>query len=347
MRPPPRASDGPGSGGAPAAGLAAFALAAGLAGCAFALAAGLAGCAFALVALPRTAAAAVASLAVAPFEAEAAPGALVPDVATLLADRLATRGVARVVGPAELGAARQAEPADADVRAWAARAGVQGVVVGRTTRIDDRLSLDARLRAGDSGAVSGTFVQQVEQPDELESAIDSLAARIIEQSAALAPAAASPPDAAPAVSSAPFGLEGWKSEAPLSIESDELEAVQKDGRRRLIFEKNVRVRQGDMSLDAARLEAFYPAGGSQPERLVATGAVRLENGDQQARCDEAVYDRPRGLVTCRGAAHFQEGENQLAGDVIEIDLERETVRVKGGASIVIQPDTLERGDDAS
>jgi lipopolysaccharide transport protein LptA len=253
----------------------------------------------------------------------------------------------RVVGPAELGAARQVEPADEDVRAWAARAGVQGVVVGRTTRIDDRLSVDARLRAGDSGAVSETFVQQVQQPEELESAVDALAARIIEASGALSAAAASPAAAAPAVSSAPFGFEGWKSKAPLSIESDELEAVQKDGRRQLIFQKNVRVRQGEMSLDAARLEAFYPASGSQPDRLVASGAVRLQNGDQRARCDEAVYDRLRGLVTCRGAAHFQEGENQLAGDVIEIDLERETVRVKGGASIVIQPETLERKEDAS
>lgn len=297
------------------------------------------------------------ALAVAAFEVDAPQGAVVPDVGTLLAERLATRGLARVVGPEALGVAAKAEPTDEDVRAWAARAGVQGVVVGRTTRIGDSLSLDARLRAAETGAVSGTFVQQVQGPEELEGALDALAARIVEDSASLvaggAPgaraveAAASGTGAAASVSDAPFGFEGWKSGAPLSIESDQLEALQKDGRRQLVFEKNVRVRQGDMSMRAARLEAFYPPGGGQPERLVATGAVELQNGDQQARCDEAVYDRQRGLVTCRGGAHFQEGENQLAGELIEIDLERETVRVKGGASIVIQPDTIEHEGNAS
>ena len=43
--------------------------------------------------------AALPSLAVAPFESAAPPGREPPDVATLLADRMATRGTARVVRP--------------------------------------------------------------------------------------------------------------------------------------------------------------------------------------------------------------------------------------------------------
>ena len=77
-----------------------------------------------------------------------------PDVSRLLAERIGTRGVARVVGPDELGAAALGEPDAADVRAWASRADVEAVAVGRVTRIGTQLSVDVRLRSGESGDVA-------------------------------------------------------------------------------------------------------------------------------------------------------------------------------------------------
>ena len=57
-------------------------------------------------------------LGVAAFELSAPPGTDLPDVGTLLADRIATMGVARVVGPDQLGAPAKAAVEPSSVRAF-------------------------------------------------------------------------------------------------------------------------------------------------------------------------------------------------------------------------------------
>jgi lipopolysaccharide transport protein LptA len=163
-----------------------------------------------------------------------------------------------------------------------------------------------------------------------------------------AAASAEPAPAPAAVSaSAPFGFRAWKSDAPLSIVSDSLDAAQQAGRRTLVFQNGVRVTQGDLTLNCDRLEAIYPIDANQPDRLVAQGSVHVAQGRQQAWCDEAVYDRARQRLTCEGNARFQDGGNQLAGRVIDIDLAKETINVTGGAEILIQPETLEQAEAGS
>ncbi|MEE2677710.1 MAG: LptA/OstA family protein [Myxococcota bacterium] len=154
----------------------------------------------------------------------------------------------------------------------------------------------------------------------------------------LQPVSAPPPDAAP------FGFASWQSDAPLSIHSEELEALQSEGARKLVFRKNVRVLQGDLSMECGRLEAYYPAKSNQPDRLVASGSVHLAQGGQEAWCDETVYDRRSEVLVCRGRARFRDGDNTLRGREIHIDLEKETVHVKGGAEVVIEPARVKGGD---
>lgn len=288
-------------------------------------------------------AAAPVTIGVAPFEGVAPPGAGVPDLATLLADRLGTRGVGRIVGPAQLGAGTNPEPQAAEVKSWASEANVEAIVVGRTTRIGEQLSVDVHLRSGATGGVAGTYVAEIAGPDDLEGAVDRLAADVIGgtmdlRSGERPPAVASAPSPASRATGekAPFGFDSGG--APLSIESDELEAYQKQGARRLLFQKNVRVRQGDLRLTSAKLEAVYPADSSQPDRLTATGNVILVQGTRNARCDTAIYDRGKAELICLGSAVYREGDNRLSGDRIEIDLETERVRVKGGASVLIEPE---------
>lgn len=286
------------------------------------------------------------SLGVAPFEVNAAPGASVPDVATLLAATLEGRDDTRVVGPGELGAPADADASRSVVQGWASSAGqLDAVVVGRTTRIGNQLSVDIRLREGGTGAVAETFVQEVAAQGDLDGAVAALAARVVDGTTALrAPPPAPPPPAAPAPPAAaprakgdsPFGLDKWRSDDPLEIESENLDISEKEGRRHLLFTGNVRAAQGDLKLDAARLVAIYPEGGGDPERLEADGNVRLRQEEQRARCDRAVYDRTRDLLSCRGNALFCDGDSMLSGEVIDIDLQKETVKVKGRASVVIQ-----------
>ncbi len=291
------------------------------------------------------------SLGVAPFEVNAAPGASVPDVATLLAATLEGRDDTRVVGPGELGAPADADASRSVVQGWASSAGqLDAVVVGRTTRIGNQLSVDVRLREGGTGAVAETFVQEVTAQGDLDGAVAALAARVVDGTSALrAPTPAPPPPPAPQAAApaeqpsddpegddSPFGVGKWDSDEPLEIQADDLDISEKEGRRHLVFSGNVRAAQGDLKLSAARLEAIYPEGGGDPERLEADGNVRLRQEEQRARCERAVYDRIRDVLSCRGSARFCDGDSTLAGDVIDIDLERETVQVRGRASVVIQ-----------
>ena len=105
--------------------------------------------------------------------------------------------------------------------------------------------------------------------------------------------------------------------------------------------------QGDVTLNADRLEAIYPEGASQPDRLVATGHVRIVQGARRARCEEATYERADGIIMCRGRAELTEGCDRVRGHLIELDLERERVRVTGAASVVIQSEGADCADESS
>lgn len=290
------------------------------------------------------------ALGVAPFATQGPPGAAVPDVASLLAARLEAGGVGRVVGPREF-----AGPAAAE--------GLDAVVGGRTTRIGAAISLDVRLR-DPNGAIVDTFVEEVPRPVALEAAVGRLADRVVAAAlelrneseqpavaslpapAAVAPAAARPASSGGVARAGPFGFSSWKSDGSLSIHSEDLEAIQKQGARTLVFRKKVRVVQGELSITCGRLEAYYPAKASEPDRLVATGNVHLVQGTQEAWCDETIYDRRAETLVCRGNARFRDGDNTLRGREIHIDLEKETVNVRGGAEVVIQPDDPSSGGDS-
>jgi len=165
-----------------------------------------------------------------------------------------------------------------------------------------------------------------------------VAAHAVWPVAALAEPPAPPAAPVPDVDAAPpqplFDL-GWDAGKPLSIHSDELEYVQGKGSRRLLFRNNVSVEQDGMTISSTRLEAFYPPNGSQPDRLVAEGDVQLAKGERRARCARAVYERAREVLTCEGGAELRQGQSRLSGDVIEIDLGADRVRVRGSAAVTL------------
>ena len=135
-----------------------------------------------------------------------------------------------------------------------------------------------------------------------------------------------------------LGLGSLKSDAPISIGADELEALSRKGQRQLEFRGHVQVTQAELSLQCDRLKAFYPPGGSQPERLVADGSVQLVRGESRARCDHATYEVTREYLVCRDNAELQDGQNSLRGDSVEFDLAEERVVVKGNAHVVLHPE---------
>jgi lipopolysaccharide transport protein LptA len=282
------------------------------------------------------------SIGVAPFAAAADAGAVLPDLASLLADRLGALDRVEVVGPSAWGASAAIDPSAEQIRRWAQKAGVEAVVVGRTTGAPgEPVRLSVTLYSGATGGAGGTRVVEIPEAGETRPAIERLAASLADDAAQLV---SSPPPAELAqtpAGDAPFGI-SIDSSQPLAIRSDELEASQHNGARHLVFRKNVEATQADVTIRARELQAFYPPEAKQPARLIATGDVVLTKHGREARCDEATYDRVARKLTCTGHAELHDGEDQVAGDRIEFDLASEAVTVSGAAAVRFHP----HGDDA-
>jgi lipopolysaccharide transport protein LptA len=312
------------------------------------------------------------ALGVAPFETRGPPGVAAPDVAALLAARLVADGVRRVVGPDDLAGPGATDGLDGVVRGRTTRL---GEAMSLDVRLQDRNgefvatfveevagpeALDGAVVGLAARIVIGALQLGAESEKRVSATAPSVAASppaAAEPSVAASPPAAAEPSvaASPPAATAPeagggapgegsFGFSDWQTDGPLSIQSEELEAVQKQGTRTLIFRKNVRVQQGELSMQCERLEAYYPAQANQPTRLVATGKVHLVQGTQDAWCDETLYDRRAETLVCRGNARFRDGDNTLRGREIHIDLAKETVNVMGGAEVIIQPEASSMGE---
>jgi lipopolysaccharide export system protein LptA len=71
--------------------------------------------------------------------------------------------------------------------------------------------------------------------------------------------------------------------------------------------------------------------------------VHVVQGTREARCDEAVYHRSEDLLVCEGHAELSDGDDRVAGEVIEFHLDAEKVFVRGGATVLFHPDSEKRG----
>jgi lipopolysaccharide export system protein LptA len=125
------------------------------------------------------------------------------------------------------------------------------------------------------------------------------------------------------------------SSAPVDVAADRIEV--QDRANRAILSGNVEARQGNMTMNSARLTVLYAsanAGGSgtQIQRLEASGGVRLRTPTETARSQFAIYDVPRRLVTMIGAVNLDQGANHVQGGRLVLDLDTHRAVVDGGAA---------------
>ena len=267
-------------------------------------------------------------------------GQQAPDLGALLANRLATRGIGRVAGPGELAAPARFELAPAEAQGLARSAGVDAIVVGRTTRVGSGLSVHAKLIDGVSGKPFGTpVVEEAARPEDLGRVIDRLTGSLVDRLSAR-PGAVSA--AGPAAAPGPKERAGASFDRgkPLSIQSDELESqLEPGGRRHLVFTGHVRAVQGELELAADHLEAFSAPGQSDPDQLTARGHVTIQQGARVARCAEAIFFRREERVVCTGQlAELEQGCDRVRGPKIVFHLGSERLEVEGGADVQIRPD---------
>jgi lipopolysaccharide transport protein LptA len=152
-----------------------------------------------------------------------------------------------------------------------------------------------------------------------------------------APAAAAPADEPPA----PRAKGGANpADAPITIKSDVLDVFEEGGKRRFVFAGNVRANQADLNIRATRLEAFYAANASEPERIVASGDVTMSQAGRTARCTQATFYRKADRIVCIGdVAEVEQGCDVVRGKEIEFFTASQKLKVHGAADVRIAPDS--------
>ncbi|RZM06731.1 MAG: OstA family protein, partial [Sphingomonas sp.] len=113
------------------------------------------------------------------------------------------------------------------------------------------------------------------------------------------------------------------SSAPIDFGADHIEL--QDKANRAVLAGNVAVKQGDMTLNAARMTVSYTGqvvGGSpQVSRLDASGGVTVRRPDQTARSQYAIYDLNRRVVTMLGAVTLTQGGNTVNGGRLTMNMD--------------------------
>jgi lipopolysaccharide export system protein LptA len=125
------------------------------------------------------------------------------------------------------------------------------------------------------------------------------------------------------------GVRGFDSNAPVDVAADRIEV--QDRANRAVFSGSVVVRQGNMTMNAARLTVVYANGESvRIQRLEASGGVTLRTPSETARSRFAIYDVPRRIVTMIGEVRLDQGANHVQGQRLVLDLDSHRAVMDGG-----------------
>ena len=148
----------------------------------------------------------------------------------------------------------------------------------------------------------------------------------------------------------PNALQGFSQNRnqPVQIEAGALEVRDKD--KVATFSGNVKVVQGDTTMRSKSLVVFYeqqgqpsgapamkaatpgPGGSSQISRLEATGGVTVNQKDQTATGDKALFDMKSNTVTLQGNVVVSQGRNVMRGDKLVVNLTTGVSQVIAGPS---------------
>lgn len=127
-------------------------------------------------------------------------------------------------------------------------------------------------------------------------------------------------------------IRSHNSDAPVDFTADSLEL--QDRADRVVLAGGVTVTQAGLVLKASRLTAAYSngGGGTDVERLDATGGVIITKDDLRATSNAAIYDLDSSLITLIGDVKLVQGSNRLSGGRLVIDLNSGRSTINGGVS---------------
>lgn len=125
-------------------------------------------------------------------------------------------------------------------------------------------------------------------------------------------------------------LKGHNSKAPVDVAADRIEL--QDRADRALLSGNVEIKQADLTLNAPRVTVAYTrAGGTEIQRLDASGGVTVVSPSETARSQFAIYDFDRRLITMLGAVTLTRAGSNVSGGRLVIDLDTGRATVDGSA----------------
>lgn len=123
-------------------------------------------------------------------------------------------------------------------------------------------------------------------------------------------------------------LANHDSNAPVNVSAASIEA--QDRADRVLISGDVRVTQAGLTLTAERMTVAYSrAGGTEINRIDATGGVTVAKGDESARGNVAIYDLDQRIITLVGNVELRQGGNNLRGGRLVLDLNSGRATVDG------------------
>ena len=144
------------------------------------------------------------------------------------------------------------------------------------------------------------------------------------------PGLAPPASAAPAPRPAdPLARPGGDSNAPVTVDADQLENLQKEGV--IVFTGNVVASQDSSTQYADRMEVYLDARGESIVRTVSTGNVRIITKDCRMGTGQRVeyYDAEQRVLLI-GNARVWRDDNVVTGERITLYLAEDRSVVEGG-----------------
>lgn len=130
---------------------------------------------------------------------------------------------------------------------------------------------------------------------------------------------------------------------PISITSNKMTI--KSLEDKIIFEGEVFIKKGDLTIKADRAEVFMSESSSllidpstqekrEVSRIETAGNVDIQQGEKRAKAEKGVYDKKKETVTLTGNAEAWEKDYRVKGKVITLFIAENRSLVEGSQVII-------------
>ncbi len=115
--------------------------------------------------------------------------------------------------------------------------------------------------------------------------------------------------------------------AAVEITADNLSIEQATGTA--VFEGNVVLGQGDLRLNAGRVQVIYNDASGDISRLSATGGVTFVTATEAAEAQSADYNLDDGTLVLTGEVLLTQGASAISADTMRVNLATGSAQMEG------------------